>query len=82
MAGPEGKKAPAKAKAKRAPAKKKAAALLGNHTSRPDLDNLLKAVLDALNGVAFLDDSQITEVRAVKSWWERSQTVVEIEEAS
>lgn len=29
------------------------------HTGRPDLDNLNKAVLDALNGIAYVDDSQV-----------------------
>ena len=28
-------------------------------TKRPDLDNIAKAVLDALNGLAYQDDSQI-----------------------
>ena len=36
------------------------------HTSRPDLDNLCKAVLDALNGVAFKDDAQISSIRMIK----------------
>ncbi len=30
------------------------------HVSRPDGDNLLKAVGDSLNGIVWLDDSQIT----------------------
>lgn len=36
------------------------------HTSIPDLDNLAKAVLDALNGIAFKDDSQISSMRLAK----------------
>lgn len=35
-------------------------------TTKPDIDNVLKAVLDALNGVAYKDDSQVVEVRVVK----------------
>lgn len=35
-------------------------------TKRPDLDNYMKQVMDALNGVVYLDDSQIVEVEASK----------------
>ena len=31
-------------------------------TGRPDLDNIAKAILDAMNGVVFNDDSQITDL--------------------
>lgn len=31
-------------------------------TVRPDVDNIAKAVMDALNGVAYCDDSQIVEL--------------------
>jgi Holliday junction resolvase RusA-like endonuclease len=47
-----------------------AAALDGSmrHTKRPDLDNALKLVMDALNGVAYKDDSQIDRIEAVKRY--------------
>ena len=35
---------------------------------RRDIDNLGKLVLDALNGVAWKDDSQVTYLRARKLW--------------
>lgn len=40
------------------------------HTKRPDLDNLQKAVLDALNGIAWEDDSQIVRITAKKEYTE------------
>lgn len=36
------------------------------HTKRPDFDNLEKAVVDALTGLAWKDDSQLCEVRTTK----------------
>lgn len=38
------------------------------HTSKPDLDKLVRAVLDALTGVAWRDDSQVCLVNARK-WY-------------
>lgn len=35
-------------------------------TKKPDLDNILKAVLDGLNGIAFVDDSQVVAVAVRK----------------
>jgi len=35
-------------------------------TNRPDLDNLLKSILDAMNGVIFEDDSSIVSLDASK----------------
>ena len=38
------------------------------HTSRPDLDNLVKSTKDALNGLAWRDDSQVVELSAGKCY--------------
>lgn len=38
------------------------------HTSRPDIDNLAKLVLDAANGVLWEDDSQIVSMKLTKEY--------------
>lgn len=38
------------------------------HTVKPDLDNLTKSVLDALNGVAWYDDAQIVDLQVRKGY--------------
>lgn len=50
--------------------KKTAAALEGRlpHTSRPDVDNLAKLVMDAANGVLWADDAQLTTVVMMKRY--------------
>ena len=48
-------------------------------TGKPDLDNLLKAVKDACNGVIWWDDSQVTSCHAVKCYAvDRPHTVIEV----
>lgn len=37
-----------------------------HHTKKPDLDNLMKSLKDALTGVVWRDDSQVTAVTASK----------------
>ena len=36
--------------------------------TRPDLDNITKAILDALNQTVFVDDSQVVEISATKHY--------------
>lgn len=43
------------------------------HAQRPDLDKLARAVLDALTGVMYTDDSQVVELSARKMWVETGQ---------
>jgi crossover junction endodeoxyribonuclease RusA len=40
----------------------------GPHTQTPDIDKVLRAILDALTGIAYTDDAQVCEVRAFKGW--------------
>lgn len=37
-----------------------------HHCSKPDIDNVTKAVLDALQGIVWRDDSCIAELHTVK----------------
>ena len=49
-------------------------------SKKPDIDNILKAIFDALNGSAFEDDSQITKVTAEKVYAEEPFVEVMIDE--
>lgn len=61
--------------------KKRRAAMLDwqiPYTKKPDTDNILKAVMDALNGVAYDDDSKIIAVYGFKCYAEYAHTDVVI----
>lgn len=50
-------------------------------TVKPDADNILKVLKDALNGVAYDDDKQVVDVRCRKRYTTgKPRLVVEIEE--
>ena len=50
------------------------------HTQRPYLDNIVKAVSDGLNRIAYADDNQIATLHAQKRWGEADGTFVTVEE--
>jgi Holliday junction resolvase RusA-like endonuclease len=50
------------------------------HTSKPDIDNLQKGVKDALNGIAYVDDSQVCYVITRKQYSFRIGIMIEIKE--
>lgn len=61
--------------------KKKTAEMLENYDivlKKPDLDNVVKLILDALNGIAYRDDSQIIALDATKAWMVVPQTTITI----
>ncbi len=48
------------------------------HIKKPDVDNLTKFVLDCLNGLIIVDDSQVTEIRAKKIYSAQPGTSIRI----
>ena len=49
-------------------------------TKKPDADNIAKMVLDALNGMAYIDDNQIAFLEVFKKYGEEEKVILEIEE--
>ena len=37
-------------------------------TTKPDLDNLIKAILDGLNNIAFVDDAAVWKFSFIEKW--------------
>lgn len=53
-----------------------------HHTTKPDIDNLEKFVLDCLNGVAFKDDKQIVRVDKAKLYSTNPRTEIVVKGVS
>jgi len=45
---------------------------------KPDLDNVAKALLDALNGICYKDDSQIVELEISKHYSDDPMVILEL----
>lgn len=45
-------------------------------TKKPDVDNIIKVILDGLNGIAFHDDVQVVELTVNKKYSERPRTEI------
>ena len=63
--------------------KKNTELMLKNEISpakKPDIDNVTKVVLDALNKMAFKDDNQITKINVEKVYSEVEKIEVKVEE--
>lgn len=45
---------------------------------KPDVDNITKSILDALNGVAYYDDSGVIELKVSKEYGDSARVEVEI----
>ena len=51
-----------------------------NPIKKPDIDNIVKVILDAMNECAFKDDIQITKLNIEKKYSETENIYVKIEE--
>ena len=59
---------------------KKEELLYSEYTKKPDADNIAKIVLDSLNGLAYKDDNQISELLVLKHYSDENKIIVELEE--
>ena len=60
--------------------KKKERMRLKYHTSRSDIDNLIKFILDTFNGILYEDDAQISRIVAYKMWDDIPRTCIRLSE--
>lgn len=60
--------------------KKKLQLLKRPHTAKPDIDNLLKTVLDAANGYVWIDDGQVFELHTKKIYSDTPKIKIKLEE--
>ena len=58
------------------------ACLIGTekHTKRPDLDNVIKSVIDGMDKIVFDNDSQITSIHATKVYGEVAKVEVMVKQ--
>jgi len=49
-------------------------------TKKPDIDNIAKVILDALNGVAYKDDTQVADLKVSKRYAKEASVAVIIQE--
>lgn len=46
------------------------------YQNKKDIDNLIKFVLDALNGKAYIDDRQVVSIRSTKVYADHARTQI------
>lgn len=51
-----------------------------DYTKKPDIDNISKIILDALNGIAYKDDNQISKLEVIKRYSYENKIIVKLED--
>ena len=49
-------------------------------TKKPDVDNIAKSILDAMNNFVFKDDNQVSKISVEKRFALEEKAVIEVEE--
>ena len=49
-------------------------------TKKPDVDNIAKSILDAMNGYVFRDDNQVSKIAVEKRYGIEEKAVISVEE--
>lgn len=60
--------------------KKKAEMVNRYHTKKPDIDNLIKGLFDALNNLIWVDDNRVVDMTVFKVYGEKPGIEIEVEE--
>lgn len=47
---------------------------------KPDLDNLIKLVMDAANGILWKDDANVVKLEALRVYGESAKTTIKVSE--
>jgi Holliday junction resolvase RusA-like endonuclease len=48
------------------------------HIIKPDLDNLIKFILDCMNSIVLFDDSLVSDIKATKSYAGFAETLITV----
>lgn len=62
--------------------KKKNELIWEPYPHKPDIDNIAKIILDALNGIAYIDDIQIVQLEVEKCYGEKAEIYLNIMEVT
>lgn len=50
------------------------------HTSKPDADNVVKSIKDALNKIVYEDDAQVTDIKVLKLYSDSPGVLIDVKE--
>lgn len=61
--------------------KKRKNLIFHSYAKKPDVDNIIKIILDSLNNLAYLDDKQVVHLEITKTYAEEDYVEIKIKES-